>query len=195
MVGAQIGRLGRRRVVREERLHRRAAGRRAGADASRNALGLSARALELPMPSPRHRMRAAGTSCLAREVVSERASSAREAGFTRTVLDSAAAATPLSVIRSLWRVTEDRRLCVTVFRRFCPCSTRAVWPPARDVTYRAGPHRRAGGFRQGVRAEDSGTTGKQMMRRPGRVTRFAHSGSVKPCWRTSRVQAATRCRS
>src|SRR5512138_1341391 len=69
---------------------------------------------------------------------------ARAPLLTHTVeIELSSAATPLSVPRSASSAAEDRRLCVAVFRRLCPCSTVCSLPSASDMTYRATPHRRA----------------------------------------------------
>jgi hypothetical protein len=43
--------------------------------------------------------------------------------------------------RALARTTEDRRLCVAIFRLLCPCSTMEIVRAPDVITYRTSPHR------------------------------------------------------
>jgi hypothetical protein len=83
--------------------------------------------------------------CLAREAgVAEPALETRGTltwDFTLRTQERFEAATPLSVMRLLGAAaSEDRRLCVAVFRRVCPYSTGDSVLEAGRIKYRAGPH-------------------------------------------------------
>ena len=107
-----------------------------------------------------------------------------------------AAATPLSVSAAVQRIRGPEALrhrLSTVLPLVRRC---AVCRAARDVKYRAAPHRRAADAGKASRVEDDGDEIEHGMRDARHAfADSSHSGSVKPCWRTSRVQAATRCRS
>jgi hypothetical protein len=73
-----------------------------------------------------------------------------------------APATPLSVVI---RHPEDRRLCVTALRRFCPCSTLCIMRVPRIRQYRAAAHRTLGRPCTEDQAVQQGPVGR---REPGR---------------------------
>ena len=122
----------------------RTARRSASAGAARRkhsteACGLSGRS-KLPWPSSRHARACCEHSCLAREV--ERRESVRPASRERSAREQSAAATPLSVSAADQRVRGPEALrhrLSTVLPLVRRC---AVCRAARNVTYRAGPHRR-----------------------------------------------------
>src|SRR5688572_17981403 len=92
-------------------------------------------------------------ACVLRALVSRKGSGAtgvRQAGFTRNGLldEQSAAATPLSV-RAAVSASEDRRLCVTVFRRFCPWFDAAQCAAGAQRDISGMPASAAGRFRQG----------------------------------------------
>src|ERR687897_1872743 len=98
--------------------------------------------------------------CVLRALVSRKGSGAtgvRQAGFTRTVCSKqSAAATPLSVsaaISALRGPEALRHRLSTVLPLVRRC---AVCAPARNVTYRATPHRRRADSGMGIRVEDDG---------------------------------------
>lgn len=72
------------------------------------------------------------------------------------------------------RRTSDRRLCVTVLRRLCPCSTVASLHGCKGVTYRAAPHPRVRVGAKTVEAPDEKNGAALRFKRAGLNRRPRH---------------------
>ena len=109
-------------------------------------------------------------ACVLRALVSRKGSGAtgvRQAGFTRTVCSvSSPRGNPAIRERCNQRVKRTGGFASPPFDGFALGSTLRSVPPARNVTYRAGPHRRRADSGKAIRVEDDGKKLEGEMRDP-----------------------------